>query len=676
MKLIIVESPTKAKTISQFLGKDFVVESSNGHIRDLPKSKLGIDIEKNFTPQYVIPTKKRKIVNHLKKQALKAEEIYFASDEDREGEAIAWHLFNILSEIDNQKLRTKNRITFHEITEEAVKEALKNPREIDLNLVNAQQARRVLDRLVGYNLSPLLWKKIAKKLSAGRVQSAALRLIVEREKERENFKPQEYWHICAQFQTNKKESFWATLYKIGEKKLDKFEISSKKKAEEILKKIKGANFSIFEIKEKEFKKIPPPPFITSTLQQEANRRFGYSTKKTMTIAQQLYEGVKIDKVGFVGLITYMRTDSFNLSEKFLEETKKYLKENFDKSYWLKEFRFYKTKSKTAQEAHEAIRPTSIYHHPEKIKKFLTKEQYKIYDLIWRRSLASQMAEAKIKTITIEVLAKKDLGPDYYFKTTGSQVKFAGWLTIYPTKIDENILPELNRNEKIELLKIEPVQHFTEPPARYSEAGLVKALESYGIGRPSTYAPIISTLFERNYVQKENGRLFPTEIGFRVNDLLVKHFPQIVDYKFTAEMEKKLDEIAEGKREWQKMIAEFYWPFKKLLEQKEKEIASQKPEEEKTDERCEKCGKPMIIKFSRYGKFLVCSGFPECRYTKSLTSIAHTDDNEIKMKCPKCKEGDIIKKRTKKGRFFYGCSKWPACNYASWKKPQANDKVDN
>ncbi|MCX7779110.1 MAG: type I DNA topoisomerase [Patescibacteria group bacterium] len=677
MKLIIVESPTKALTISQFLGKDFIIESCNGHVRDLPKSRLGIEIERDFTPQYIIPVKKKKIVNQLKKKASQAKEIYFATDEDREGEAIAWHLKIIFDEVLKKETKCQ-RIAFHEITKEAVLEAIKNPRQIDLNLVEAQQARRILDRLVGYSLSPLLWRKIARRLSAGRVQSVALRLIVERERERESFIPQEYYTIFAVLrklkilkpQSQIPNEFKAKLYKIGKKKLDKFTIKTKKEAEEIVKNLKDAIYLVNEIREKEISKPPLPPFTTSTLQQVANRRFGYSTKKTMMVAQQLYEGVKLGQEGLVGLITYIRTDSFNLSEKFLKETRNYLQKNFDTTYKPPTFRFYQTKRKIAQEAHEAIRPTSIYRQPDQIKNYLTKEQFKIYDLIWRRSLACQMAEARIKTMTIDVLAKKKSIANHYFKATGSQIKFAGWLDVYPIKIDEVILPDVNKDEKLDLLNLESNQHFTEPPARYSEAGLVKVLEKYGIGRPSTYAPIISTLFERNYLQKENGRLIPTEIGCRVNDLLVKHFPKIVDYQFTATMEERLDKIAEGKEKWQKMISDFYWPFKKELEEKEKEIVQQKPIDEKTDQVCEKCGRLMLVKFSRFGKFLACSGFPECKFTKSLQPI--NDGNDL-IECPKCGEGQVVKKRTKKGRFFYTCSKWPECDFASWQSPK--DKND-
>lgn len=674
MKLIVVESPTKAKTISRFIDDSFVVESSNGHIRDLPKSKLGIDLEKNFEPQYIIPVKKRKFVNQLVKKSSKFEQIYLASDEDREGEAIAWHL-QYLFQNKQEKPKKYARIAFHEITEDAIKEAIKNPREIDLRLVDAQQARRILDRLVGYSLSPLLWEKIAKRLSAGRVQSVALRLIIEREREREKFKPTEYWNVIATLSPGKKQDFKAALYKIGEKKLDKFAVANEKQANGILENLKGANYSINDIKQKELKRYPLPPFITSTLQQAANNRFGYSTKKTMIIAQQLYEGIELGQDGSVGLITYMRTDSFNLSEKFLKEAQKYLKENFAKEYSPENYNFYKKKSKMAQEAHEAIRPTSAYREPDKIKDFLTSEQFKIYDLIWRRAVSCQMTAAKIDTMTVDVLAEKKSMENHYFKTSGSQIKFAGWLTLYPTKLEEILLPGMKKNEQLDLTKLDSEQHFTEPPARYSEATLVKALEEYGIGRPSTYAPTIYTLFARNYVQKENGRLIPTEIGFKVNDLLVEHFPKIVDYEFTAELEKELDEIAEGQRDWHKMMGEFYWPFKEHLDKKQKEIAHMKPIEEKTNEVCEKCGKPMLVKFSRFGKFLACSGFPECRNTKSLKPIGNANDEGFQMKCPKCKDGDVLKKRTKKGRFFYGCSKWPACDYASWKKPDTEETPD-
>jgi len=667
MKLIIVESPTKSRTISQFLGKDFLVESCYGHIRDLPKGKMGIEIENNFKPIYVIPTNKRRVINKLKKIA-RQKEIYLATDEDREGEAIAYHLEMILK---NEKLnQIFLRICFHEITKEAIEEALKNPRKIDMNLVEAQQARRILDRLVGYELSPLLWKKIARRLSAGRVQSPALRLVVEREREIEKFKPEEYWTIVATLVTTKLRkdtkvrNFKAMLYKVENKILDKFAIKTKNEADEILKNLEGANYSVNEVKQRETSKYPLPPFITSTLQQAANQRFGYSTKKTMFIAQQLYEGIKLGKEGLVGLITYMRTDSFNLAEKFLNETRKYLQENFSSAYLPDLPRHFKVKSRIAQEAHEAIRPTSIYREPEKIKNYLTKDQFKIYDLIWRRVLASQMTPAKIVSTFVKILAKKQSLENHYFKTTGSQIKFDGWLKIYPTKIGEMILPALEKNEDLDLIKIESIQHFTQPPVRYSEAELVKTLEKYKIGRPSTYAPIISTLFERNYISKERGRLIPTEIGKEVNDLLVKHFPRIVDYQFTAKMEEDLDEIAQGKLKMVPMLNDFYWPFKKEIEKKEREIKKEKIEEE-TTEVCLQCGKPMKIKFSRFGKFLACSGFPKCRFVKSLNL---PKEENLNLKCPKCEQGKIVRKRTKKGRFFFACNRWPNCDFASWQKP--------
>ena len=679
MNLIIVESPTKARTISQFLGNDFTIESCSGHVRDLPKSKMGIDIEHDFEPQYIIPVKKRKVVNNLKKIAPKFKTIYFATDEDREGEAIAWHLTQLLKSTDSKLEKQIKRIAFHEITKEAIKEALENPRKIDLSLVDAQQARRILDRLVGYELSPFLWRKIARRLSAGRVQSPALRLIVEREREIEKFVPEEYWRIEAELRSQinadktqinaDDKTFLAELYKINEKKLAKLAIKSKLEVNEILKDLKNAKYIVIKIEKKEVKRCPLPPFTTSTLQQDANKKFGFSTKQTMFIAQQLYEGIELGDQGSAGLITYMRTDSFNLADKFLSETKKFIKNEFGDNYGLPEFRRFKTKSKLAQEAHEAIRPTSIERVPEKIKSFLDKNQFKLYDLIWRRALASQMKEAEFVSETVDIKTKQDISKNVYtFRANGLLIKFDGFLKIWSTKSEEAVLPPLKINEELRLIKLQPGQHFTEPPARYSEAGLVKTLEKYGIGRPSTYAPIISTIQERNYIQKENGRLKPTEIGFLVNDLLVNHFPKIVDYQFTAKMENNLDEIAAGQEKWLPMIKNFYQPFKELIKQKEKEISKEDLSQEKTDEICEKCGQPMLVKMSRFGKFLACSGFPKCRFTKSLNNQGIKLENKIGVKCPKCQAGEIVKKRTKKGRFFYGCNQWPKCDFALWQKP--------
>jgi DNA topoisomerase-1 len=653
MKLIIVESPTKAKTISHFLKEDFVVESCNGHVRDLPKAKMGIDIENNFQPQYVVPIKKRKIVNKLKNLADKAEIVYFATDEDREGEAIAFHLYQLLKE----KIKNYKRIVFHEITEEAIKEALKNPRDIDLNLVKAQEARRILDRLVGYELSPFLWKKIAKKLSAGRVQSPALRLIVEREREILDFKPEEYYTLEVTFLKEDKE-FVAKLSKIDDKSLEKLSIKSKEEIEKILNDLNEAKFIVNNIEIKETKKSPPPPFTTSSLQQEANKKLGFSAEKTMLLAQQLYEGVELGKKERVGLITYMRTDSLNLADKFLKEVSYFIEKNYGKDY--KEIKKYKTKSKVAQEAHEAIRPTSCFRIPEKIKKYLNKNQYQLYQLIWQRAISSQMKPAILINKTVEIKAK-----NYTFKVTATSLKFDGWLKIYETeKITEKILPPLEINEELKPIKIESKKHFTEPPSRYTDGSLVKTLESLGIGRPSTYALIISTLQKRNYVVKEKKYLKPTEVGFLVNDLLITHFKEIVDYQFTAKMEDDLDKIANGELDELTMIEKFYWPFKEKLKIKEKEISDQIPQE--TKENCPKCGKPLVLKMSRFGKFLACSGFPNCQFTKSINNFTQTG-----IKCPKCQKGEILEKKSKKGKTFYTCSLYPDCDYFSFSKPEIN-----
>lgn len=653
-KLIIVESPTKARTISRFLSKDYLIESSFGHVRDLPKSKLGVDVENNFAPSYIIPAKAKKNVSNLKKIAKKAGFIYFATDEDREGEAIAWHLSQILKQPED---KTK-RIAFHEITKEAVENALANPRDIDLNLVNAQQARRILDRLVGYKLSPFLWKKIARGLSAGRVQSATLRLVVDRENEIKKFIPEEYWSIEALFKKeNSGKNFSAFLYKIKDQLLDKMSLHSEEQTKKILEDINGASYIVSDIQKKEAKKNPPVPFTTSILQQEANKKLGFSSKKTMFVAQQLYEGIELASEGEVGLITYMRTDSFNLADKFLGEAQIFIKEKISPEYALGQPRKFKTKSKLTQEAHEAIRPTSPWRVPQDIEKFLTEEQYKLYNLIWQRSIASQMKEAIINSKVIEVKNDKD----YFFKATGSTIKFDGFMKIYPTKMEENILPELSVNEKVELETIDKKQHFTQPPARFSEASLIKTLEEYGIGRPSTYAPTISVIQNRNYVRKENNQFFPQEMGVLVNNLLVEHFPKIVDLEFTAKVESDLDEIADNKKEWEKVIKEFYDPFQKNLAEKEKSIINKSQEIIESGELCEKCGKPMIIKMSRFGKFLACSGFPECRNIKSIKS-------SLGIKCPQCKKGQIVEKRTKKRKIFYACDNYPECKFALWQKP--------
>lgn len=602
MKLIIVESPAKGRTISKFLGRDFTVQASFGHVRDLPKTDLGVDVENDFQPKYVIPPKARKTIAALKKLLSKSDEVIMATDSDREGEAISWHLWKALG-LDKLKNKKVERIVFHEITKRAIDEALASPRDIDMNLVDAQQARRVLDRLVGYKLSPFLWKKIARGLSAGRVQSVALRLVVEREREIENFKPQEYWSIEALLKAEKGE-FVAMLTKVNGEAIEKPGIKTKVEADKILEDLEGADYIVSKVERKELKRIPAPPFITSTLQQEAFKKLRFSGKQTMLLAQQLYE---------TGYITYMRTDSINLSEQALFAAKEAIINLFGEVYWAGFPRKYKTKSRLAQEAHEAIRPTEPSRTPESIKNELEPQQFRLYDLIWRRFMATQMKEAVFDTMSVEILANK-----YTFGANGQTLKFDGFLKIYPIKYEETDLPALKEKEKLKLLELKPDQHFTKPPARFNEASLVKTLEKNGIGRPSTYAPIISTIQQRNYVQKDRSRYFhPTEIGAMVNDLLVQHFPDVVDIKFTGKMENELDDIAEGKEKWVSVIREFYGPFSANLEKKYKEVGGKTVEE--TDEVCEKCGGKMVIRMGRFGKFLACSNFPKCKNTKNLNS---------------------------------------------------------
>ncbi|MDD3284091.1 MAG: type I DNA topoisomerase [Patescibacteria group bacterium] len=647
-KLVIVESPTKAKIIQKFLDKSYMVESSFGHVRDLPKTKLGVDIEKNFEPQYVIPTKAKKNVNRLKELAKKSEIVYFATDEDREGEAISWHLNYIL------KPKNYQRISFHEITKQAILKSLESPREIDVNLVDAQQTRRILDRLVGYKLSPFLWKKIAKGLSAGRVQSVALRLICEKEEEINKFKTDEYWTIDADFENEKKIIINSKLEKIKNKKIEKLGIQKEQNANDIAKDAKKYTYKITNIEVKDGQKSSPIPFTTSTLQQVANQKLGFSSKQTMMLAQQLYEGIDIESEG-TGLITYMRTDSLNLSEQFLNSTKNFITKNFGEKY--SRLKRFKTKSKNAQEAHEAIRPTDINNKPENIEKFLNPKQYKLYRLIWERTLASQMQSAIIEKTKIII---EDDKKNYTFTSSGNVIKFDGFLKVYTSKIEENILPEMKTNENLKLIEIKPEQHFTEAPAQYNEASLIKKMEELGIGRPSTYAPTISNIIFRKYIIKEGRKLSPTQLGNLINKTLIDYFSEIIDYQFTANLEEGLDEIAIGKKEWRPFLLEFYNPFIKNLEEKYKTV-EKIDTDEKTDEVCEKCGKPMIIKLGRFGKFLACSGFPECRNTKAITS-------DLGIKCPKCKDGNIIIRKTKRGKIFYGCNKFPECKFATWQKP--------
>jgi DNA topoisomerase-1 len=699
-KLVIVESPTKAKTIKGFLGKDYKVESSFGHVRDLPKSKLGVDVDNNFEPTYEVPLKAKKTVSNLKKLASTAETVYFATDEDREGEAISWHLQELL----DLKADKEKRIAFHEITKKAIMEALEHPRKLDKHLVDAQQARRILDRLVGYKLSPLLWKKIAKGLSAGRVQSVAVRLIVEREAERNAFKPQEYWTVEGEAGKDKN-NFKINLHKENDKPLSKFALDEAK-AKEAVQDIKPAELLVKDIEAKEFVKGPLPPFTTSTLQQEANRHFGYSAKQTMMIAQQLYEGLKLGSQGSVGLITYMRTDSLNLSDDFRNATVQYVSEKLGDKYAQAGGRFFKKKSKLAQEAHEAIRPTDVYNDPTTIKPYLDSKQHKVYSLIWQRAVASQMAEAITETTVVGIEAKNT---KWMLKALGTVIKFKGWRAIYPLSEEENELPKLTTGDKLHLEKLDSLQHFTVPPARYSEAGLVKALEALGIGRPSTYAPTIATIVERKYVDKIEKRLAPTEIGTIVNKVLVEHFKDIVDYNFTAKMENDLDAIADGQKEWQPVLAEFYKPFAKNLAMKEKELDKKELTEQATTEICEKCQSPMVIKLGRFGKFMACSNYPECKNTKPLAADGTPEEPEktdevcakcgspmifkqgrfgkfmacsnypkckttknvqksLGVKCPQCQEGEMVEKRTKRGKPFYACDKYPACKHAVWSKP--------
>ena len=653
MQLVIVESPTKGNTIKRFLGPGYKVLSSYGHIRDLPEDEFGVEVENDFRPKYIIIPRARKTIQFLKKEAEKAELVILSTDPDREGEAIAYHLAYALN---LNGAKPYQRIVFHEITKSAIEEAFKNPRKIDLNLVDAQQARRILDRIVGYKLSPFLWKKVARGLSAGRVQSVAVRLVVEREREIENFVPQEYWTITVQLQKCNEERaryIEALLVKKGGETIPKLGIKTKEEADKIVKDLKEAEYRVINIEKKEVKRNPLPPFTTSTLQQEAWQRFKFPAKFTMQIAQQLYER---------GLTTYHRTDSLNLSDLSLFAAKKFIIGNYGKEYWAGFLRKYKAKGRV-QEAHEAIRPTYPDRTPEKLK--LDIQQSKLYDLIWRRFIACQMAQASFDSTTVDVLATnyKLQTTNYTFRATGQVLKLDGFLKVYPLKFEETELPPLEKEEILELIKLIPSQHFTQPKPRYTEATLIKALEENGIGRPSTYAPILATIQERNYVEKDEQRRFkPTEIGMVVNDLLVNHFPKIVDIKFTAEMEEDLDEIAEGQRKWVLVIREFYTPFEENLEQKYKEVSKKDITEKPTEKICPKCGAPLLIRLGKYGKFYACSKFPKCRYTESL------EENTLGIKCPKCKKGKIVEKRTRKRKIFYGCSNWPKCDFALWDRP--------
>ena len=658
-KLIIVESPAKANTIKKFLGGSTKVVASMGHVRDLPKSKLGVDIDHDFEPEYINIRGKGDLIKSLKKDAKNAKKIYLATDPDREGEAIAWHLATILKDDKNKIVR----VTFNEITKGAVKKAIKEPRSIDINLVDAQQARRVLDRIVGYKISPLLWKKVRRGLSAGRVQSVAVKLIVDREEEIEKFIPEEYWNIFVDLEDGKsKKQFEAKFYgKDGKKQ----EIHNKEEADDILKNIDKAKYVVREVKIGEKKRNAAPPFTTSTMQQEASRKLGFTLKKTMSIAQMLYEGIKIDTRGTVGLITYMRTDSTRISEEARNAAKEHIVSTYGEEYY--ENRYYKT-SKDSQDAHEAIRPTYADLEPDSIKDSLTKDQYKLYKLIYNRFMASQMASAIYNTMAVTIDAN-----NYTFKANGQSLKFKGFMTLYvegeeSKEEEKGMLPDLKENQEVKRIKINPKQSFTEPPPRYTEASLVKALEEKGIGRPSTYSPTITTILERHYIEKEQRQLVPTELGKVVNKLLIENFTDIINVEFTAKIENEFDEIAEGKEQWKKMIREFYGPFEKELEKVEKDLEHVEIEEEVSDIPCEKCGRMMVYKYGRYGKFLACPGYPECKNTKPIIEY-------IDVPCPKC-GGKVQVRKTKRKRNYYICENNPkSCDYISWNKPKPGEKWD-
>ncbi len=663
-KLVILESPAKARTVGKFLGKDYKVEATLGHVRDLLKSRLSVDVDNDFAPTYRVPREKRKAVNRIRKVAKKAAEVYLATDPDREGEAIAWHL------IDAAKIRDRpiHRVVFHEITQLAIREAFANPRGIDIQLVNAQQARRILDRLVGYQISPLLWKSVKGGLSAGRVQSVAVRLVVEREREIEAFVPLEYWSIEAELARREtrgekeRESFWAKLHRIGDEKAD---LRNREGAQKIVHDLQGASYVVAKVASREKRRRTPAPFITSTLQQDASRRLGFPAKRTMRVAQQLYEGINIGPEGRVGLITYMRTDSVNVSAQAQAEARSYVSDRYGDRYLPAKPPRHKTRAKKAQEAHEAVRPTSVRREPRAMKQYLNPQQFRLYDLIWRRFLASQMAAAVMDTTSVDINAgNPTVDMPYLFRATGSAVRFPGFLRVYEDirKREEQAaaLPPLRRDEILDLLRLVPEQHFTKPPPRYSEATLVRALEEYGIGRPSTYAPILSTIQDRGYVQLAEKRFRPTRLGFVVNDLLVDHFGEIINVDFTAHMEEDLDLIASGEREWVPILREFYDGFEGQLEKAKVEMETVKVKDEPAGEDCEVCGSPMVIKMGRYGKFLGCSNYPRCRNTKPFLI-------KLGINCPQC-GGDLVEKKTRKGRVFYGCANYPECEFSTWDKP--------
>lgn len=663
--LVIVESPAKAKTIKKYLGKGYDVVASMGHVRDLPEKRLGVDIKKDFAPKYEIIKGKKEFVEELKKKAVKFDNVLLATDPDREGEAISWHLAYILG----LDLNDKNRVTFNEITKHGVDAGIKSLRTVDLDLVDAQQARRILDRLVGYKLSPFLSKKIHKGLSGGRVQSVALRIIADRENEIRKFIPKEYWTIDAQFiPKGLKKSFGASFY--GNEK-EKIEIKNKEQSDVILGELKDCEYEVFKVKKGKRRKNPAPPFITSTLQQEASRKLGFQAKRTMKAAQELYEGVEVEDMGSIGLITYMRTDSLRISDDALNGAREYIMEKWGKRYLPEKERRFKTKA-NAQDGHEAIRPTMPDMSPERVKNSLSSDQFKVYKLIWERFIASQMSVCVQSTTQADIIAldKNKVNsdkPNYIFKASGYTVDFDGFTVLYTEGKDEEqekakALPELTEKMPLKLKDMNSSQHFTEPPARYTEASLIKALEEYGIGRPSTYASIISTITSREYVKREGKSLKPTELGEVVTKLMKERFPKIVNLKFTAQMETDLDSIEEGKNNWVQTLENFYDDFSKTLEKAKEDMKDVKItlEEDKTDEICDKCGKPMVVKYGRFGKFIACSGYPECKNIKKIV-------DDIGVKCPKC-GGSVIKRKSKRGRIFYGCNNYPDCDFVSWDEP--------
>jgi len=651
--LVIVESPAKAKTIERYLGKKYKVKASLGHVRDLPRSQMGVDVENDYTPKYITIRGKGPVLQDLKSAAKKAKKIYLAADPDREGEAIAWHLANSL----NIDIESDCRVVFNEITKDAIKESFKNPRPIDMDLVDAQQARRILDRLVGYNISPILWKKVKKGLSAGRVQSVALRLVIDRENEIKNFQPEEYWTIEGSFEKGKK-NFDALYFGNG---AEKIKLTNEAQVKEILSKLKGDKFEVTSVVKKERKRNPAPSFTTSSLQQEAARKLNFRARKTMMLAQQLYEGLNVGKEGTVGLITYMRTDSTRISDTAKKDAHAYIEGSYGKEYVTTSTGPVKQSGKS-QDAHEAIRPTSVLRSPDQLKAILSKDLFRLYKLIWERFLASQMASAVLDTVTVDLNNE-----NVVFRANGSQVKFAGFMKLYVEGNDDQveekdrILPAMEKGDFVKKLEIEPKQHFTQPPPRYSEARLVKTLEELGIGRPSTYAPTLDTIQKRGYVTLEAKRFTPTELGGIVHQLVLEFFPDIINVEFTAQMEKDLDSVEEGQEKWVHIIDKFYQDFEKHVTHADKEMEKVVIKDEPAGEDCEKCESPMVFKLGRYGKFMACSNFPDCRNTKAIVK-------NIGVTCPSCKEGEVVERKSKTKRLFYGCDRYPTCEFVSWDKP--------